>query len=700
MAGFSSPLDALGAAVEVTRVLLARHLLGVASRRDPEAPVPRASASAAEVARLLAGATTPAEATRALGELAPAVDKAWAAFRARLAGSPSAPLAVLASRFGLGDRELALVAVLAALEHDPELERSIGFATGDPLRRRPDVGLLVQLLAGPDPVAIGAALDALDGDRPLRRLRLVQLAAPDLPMTLRPIRLADRVVAHLRGRASLDEALEGWAGVAAPPPIDELVVAAPLVAAVRRALADPAPRLLLHGPDGTGKATLAAAAAAERGLAALRVDLDALLADPGALGERLAIVAREAALRGAAVILELAGRLDEPRVEHGLTGAIAARLGALPLPIVLAFAHHPATLAAHLPDLVELAVAKPTFAERIALWRRALAGVVLEPEDAIEKVAGRYGFGAPAIRRAARRATAAAALREPGATRVTLDDLGEAARMMFHHRLGASAQRIPPGFTWDDLVLPDETVVQLQEIVRFAHLRPFLLEDWGFAKKLPYGRGVSVILAGPPGTGKTMLAQLLAREIGFELYRIDLSQVVNKYIGETEKNLARIFDEAEDSHAVLFFDEADALFAKRTEVRSSNDRYANLEVNFLLQRMETYDGVTILATNLEQGLDEAFKRRVRFSVQLELPDVAERERLWRSMFPKETPVAPNIDWSALAERFEMAGGYIKKAALRAALAAAETRPPRAITTADLLAAAVDEYRAMGRLAAH
>src|SRR6185503_18530071 len=214
------------------------------------------------------------------------------------------------------------------------------------------------------------------------------------------------------------------------------------------------------------------------------------------------------------------------------------------------------------------------------------------------------------IARVARRAEAGSKLRDPNAPKVALDDLGDAARLMFSHRLGGMAQRIPTGFTWDDLVLPQETLDAVREVVRFARYRPVLLEDWGFASKLPYGRGVSAILAGPPGTGKTMVAQLLANELGFDLYRIDLSQVVNKYIGETEKNLARIFEEAESSHAVLFFDEADSLFAKRTEVKSSNDRYANLEVNYLLQRMETFDGVTLLATNLEQGLDDAFKRRV------------------------------------------------------------------------------------------
>jgi SpoVK/Ycf46/Vps4 family AAA+-type ATPase len=355
---------------------------------------------------------------------------------------------------------------------------------------------------------------------------------------------------------------------------------------------------------------------------------------------------------------------------------------------------HPSWLVEVIPALVELDVPPPAFRDRLELWRRALAGAAIAADD-LEVVASRYAFTGATIARAAHRAAQAARLRDPEQPQVTLDDLGDSARLMFSHRLGAMAQRIPIGFSWSDLVLPRDTQEAVREVVRFARYRSFLLEDWGFAAKLPYGRGVSAIMAGPPGTGKTMVAQLLAKELGYDLYRIDLSQVVNKYIGETEKNLARIFDEAETSHAVLFFDEADALFAKRTDVKSANDRYANLEVNYLLQRMETFDGVTLLATNLEQGLDDAFKRRVRFSIQFELPEEAERKKLWISMFPPRVPLAPNIDWDLMAKRFEMAGGYIKKAALRAALIAAEARRP--ITTADLIEAARQEYREMGRI---
>ena len=513
-------------------------------------------------------------------------------------------------------------------------------------------------------------------------------------MSARPVRVADRVLAFVRGHDPIDESIAGVLRLTADAPaLDRVVLPPEIVEHVRRALTSSTrTRIVLAGRAGTGRALLVEALAAP----AVRVNLPELLADPRTLTERLVACLRESALREAVCILE--GDELAAEVPAALAGRIGEAVHAATVPVVFVLPTRAAWVASAIHDLVEIDVPPPTFAERAQLWRAAMPpGIAFADDAAVEIVAGRYGFTGGTISRAARRAVGAAQLRDPQAPRVTLDDLGDAARLAFSHRLGDIAQRIPSGFTWDDLVLPNDTLAQLREVVLFARERPFLLESWGLARKLPYGRGVSAILAGPPGTGKTMVAQLLAKELGYDLYRIDLSQVVNKYIGETEKNLARIFAEAEHSHAVLFFDEADALFAKRTSVQSSTDRYANLEVNYLLQRMETYDGVTLLATNLEQGLDEAFKRRVRFAVQFELPDVDERERLWRSMFPAELPLATDIDWRALATRFEMAGGYIKKAAVRAALFAATARPRRAVRHRDLLEAAQREYREMGRV---
>ncbi|CAN5747785.1 ATP-binding protein [soil metagenome] len=614
-----------------------------------------------------------------------------------LAATPEPLFARLARVFSLSGADLSIVALLLAPELDHDLERVVSFALDDFTRKCADVGFVARVLGAGSPNKIDDTLRRFEDTAPLRRHGIVTLGpqAPETTSTMRPVRLADRIVSFLRGHDSVDALVHGLARIGSRTVrVADVVMNPELVVRIKRALDGRAgpPRVLLAGPDGVGRAYVVQALMGEAGKDTMHIDLAGIVAE-GRIEERIAAGLREAALRDCVAILDGGTTIDKD-VPRALVTAISDGVADLKLPVVFTLAGHPGWLVNTVGSLVELDVPLPPFRERLELWSRALPPPLASAED-VETVASRYAFSGGTIWRAASRASSSARLRDPLAPQVTLDDLGDAARLTFSHRLGALAQRIPTGFSWDDLVLPKDTYDALKEVVRFGRYRAFLLEEWGFAAKLPYGRGVSAILAGPPGTGKTMVAQLLAKDLGYDLYRIDLSQVVNKYIGETEKNLAKIFDEAESSHAVLFFDEADSLFAKRTEVKSSNDRYANLEVNYLLQRMETYDGVTLLATNLEQGLDEAFKRRVRFSVQFELPEEAERRLLWRSMFPPKVPLAPDIDWDLIARRFEMAGGYIKKAALRAALIAVEAR--RAITTADLLEAARMEYREMGRI---
>ena len=613
------------------------------------------------------------------------VEAARTALHESLLGDPMPSLAALAVLFGLSEIDVDLVCVLMAAERDHAIERAISFALDDFTRKRPDVGFLIRLLGvGSDRDAVLARFDERG---PLRRHRIVVFDRLEVPASMRAVRLSDRILAFLRGDDAMDELVQGIARISTTvPPSAEIVLAPELVEQVRRAVTAPTARVVLVGQAGTGRALLVESIYAEIRRPPIRIEVSSETSV-----ESLIASLREVVLRGGVAIVEASDVDQLPRpLREELEGATAG----LAIPIVFVL-DKPAVLLAHgIQHLVEIVVPPPSYRQRFALWQLALPAPLAYDKD-LEVVASRYAFTAAAIMRAARRAATHARLRDPEDPQVTLDELTDAARLMFSHQLGSMAERVPTGFTWEDLVVPPDTLEALHEVVRFAHNRAYLLEEWGFAKKLPYGRGVSAILAGPPGTGKTMVAQLLAKELGYDLYRIDLSQVVNKYIGETEKNLARLFDEAESSHAVLFFDEADSLFAKRTDVRSSNDRYANLEVNYLLQRMETYNGVTLLATNLEQGLDDAFKRRVRFSIQFELPDEEQRERLWRSMFPSETPLAPQIDWRVLAQKFEMAGGYIKKAALRAALFAVEQRRP--ITMEDMLAAARQEYREMGRI---
>ena len=593
--------------------------------------------------------------------------------------------------FELTETDVEILCVLAAPELDVATERLLAFAIDDFTRKRPDCGFLARLLGGAAQHAHTAILARLLEGAPLRRWRLVEFGSEE-SMMLRQVRVADAIVWMLRGVPQRDERIAQLATVRAAPASHTLVHAPQVAHAIAACFAQRG-RLLLWGRAGLGRGTLVESHGAQTETPVLRVDVDQLLSEPKVAYERLAICARDAVLHHGALLLDADAVSDDTL--QGLT-PLMGLLTQVPIAVIIVAPKRSSAAFLRLPALAELAVADLPLAARIELWQQLLPPTEVPDQSIAETLAARYALTPASMHQAAARARGAAQARGEA---LSLDDLSTACRLMFGHQLGGLAELIPTGFTWRDLVLPEETLAAVQEVVRFARRRPFLLEEWGFAQKLPYGRGVSAILAGPPGTGKTMVAQLLASELGYELYRVDLSQVVNKYIGETEKNLAKIFAEAENANAVLFFDEADSLFAKRTEVKSSNDRYANLEVNYLLQRMETYNGVTLLATNIEQGIDEAFKRRVRFSVAFEMPEAPERAKLWRSMFPAATPLADDIDWTSLGKQFIMSGGYIKKSALRAAMQAADATPPRPISMTDLLAAARAEYREMGRIVA-
>jgi len=276
-----------------------------------------------------------------------------------------------------------------------------------------------------------------------------------------------------------------------------------------------------------------------------------------------------------------------------------------------------------------------------------------------------------------------------------IGDLYEAARQCSGHQLDQLAVKVEPRFGWNDIVLPEDEIAALHEIVSMVRDRTLVLETWGLGRKLVSSKGISSLFAGEPGTGKTLAAQVIAKELGMDLYKIDLSTVVSKYIGETEKNLELIFTQARNSNAILFFDEADAIFGKRSEVKDAHDRYANIEVGYLLQRMESYDGIVILATNLHANMDEAFTRRLQFVVDFPFPDQSQREAIWKVLFPAEAPCAEQIDFHYFAEHFRLAGGNIRNVIVYAAFLAASEHKP--ISHKYLIHGIRRELRKMGRL---
>ncbi len=493
-------------------------------------------------------------------------------------------------------------------------------------------------------------------------------------------RIPDAIVELAYGSDRLADDVAGFAAFAEPP-TDELLVDPEADHAVRRLLrghvdTSRGPVPILRGPEGAGKRSLLASIAVGLDARALVVDCRALPAEIGAL----VALQREAILHRAVLVLAngeaVVGRQQ-------LATLVDSLLRTYPGP--LAVTAGPELTSSILPArgtmFVELRV--PPEADRQRLWSRK----VELPPDLAAKAAARYRLTAGQIARAA------AVIRTRSGS-IDLAAVHEGVRAAMDDRLAGLGTRIVWDQKWEDLVLPDDSLDELRELIARVRHRRLVVDEWGFGKKVAKGLGLAALFSGPPGTGKTMAAGLVANELGLDLYAVDLSRMVSKYIGETEKNLAQVFDAAEAGHAILLFDEADSLFSKRTEVKSSVDRYANLEVNYLLQRMEAFSGIAILTTNFDTAIDDAFRRRLSYRIAFPLPEEDERARLWRAVIPTGA-LGSAIDFNALASRFAMSGGYIKNAALRAAFLAAAAGTK--IEMSHLQRAATSEYAAMGKV---
>jgi len=615
----------------------------------------------------------------------------------------------LARRFDLTSFDIDAFLVTLAPEVDLRYERLFAYLQDDVTRRRPSVDLVLNLLCPTFGDKL-AARARLAGRAPLVRHRLVELfddpSRPQPPLLGRSVRADARVVSFLLGSDDFDARLAPFAHCVEPAArLDDLVQEPELKSRLRALAALPGEGdggssggravLYLQGPYGVGKETTAEALCGELGLRLLAVDLERLLAaDETTFETTLDLAGREAVLQGAALFWRGFDLLfaDERAGRRGrFLAALEERRG---LTFLTGETDWEPTDSLHGTAFSRVELPLPGYQERLEMWRRALRGTPGEDGLDLEALAAKFRFTGGQIRDSA--ATARSLARGRAETEgLTGADLYSACRLQSNRKLAALAQKITPRYTWTDIVLPAGRMEQLREICNTLRHRSRVYEEWGFGRRLALGKGLNVLFSGPSGTGKTMAAEILAGELGLDLYKIDLSSVVSKYIGETEKNLSRIFAEGRASNAVLFFDEADAVFGKRTEVRDAHDRYANIEVSYLLQQMEEYEGMVILASNLRKNMDDAFVRRLHFAIEFPFPTDADRRRIWDGLLPPDLPRSADLDLDFMARRFEMPGGNIRNIGLAAAFLAAADGG--VVTMAHLIRATQREYQKMGKV---
>jgi hypothetical protein len=639
---------------------------------------------------------------------------------ARIAATPDAPgsppFVRLIRRFGLDPFEqFCVIAGLALAVDRNKYGKAFAFLQDDVTRKQPSLDLLLRLHPGLDDATRWDAARAFDASRPLLRYRLLRVALREAGELATPfgrrVELDDRIGRYLLGLEDLGPELEDFATVGGwdagslrathPRALEDRLVQLAGEVQEERTGAPPSLVVHVHGRDGSGRRSLVAAICQRLGLRILRVDAARLVGLPTAtLDDALVVLGREALLVPTAVCIEqLDALLDDDTASAQAFKPLARALRNFG-PITFLIGHRAWSPEGLLGDgtFQSVALDLPEAAEARRIWARELAVVRLAPElggadGAAAVLAGRFRLSPGQIHDAVATARTRSLWDNAEDAPLTLEELYGGAREQCGHRLATLARHVTSEFGWDDLIVPPKQRSQLEELQAAIRNASGVLEDWNFQSRLPYGRGITALFSGPSGTGKTMAAGILAHELGLDLYTIDLSRVVSKYIGETEKNLDRIFREAEDANAMLFFDEADALFGKRSVIKDAHDRYANIEIAYLLQKMEEREGVTILATNLRANLDDAFLRRIRFSIEFTMPEYAQRLDIWHGSLPKGIVLAEDVDLPALASRLNVSGGSIMNVCVTAASLAYQ--PGGAIAMRHFSVAAKRELEKLG-----
>ncbi len=601
------------------------------------------------------------------------------------------PFSRLVAAFGLNMLDSIILLLSLAPEFDLRYERIFAYLQDDVSQRHPTVNLMINLLGGNTDERF-AVWKRLSAEMPLRQHQLVSCVPdpgrPQGSFLSYQVRVDHRITGYLLGDDRLDTRLLHAVQVRPYDPTIWLPqVAAPITAAMSYA-----PLIYMQGGIEMGQLETALALCATQGQPLVHIDMVALAAKEMPLEDAWRLALREGYLNNAALLVDhWESALNESRMP---SPALWESLAAYPHTVFISALGEWEPMDLNRGRrMLRLAFNIPDYRERLEVWGEAISRyeTALLPVD-IEEASAKFGFTRSQIVRAVHTAVDLAQSR---GEMVQKADLYAGAQAHANLQLGSLARRIVPRVDWDDLILPPEQMEQLREMssrLRFGHV---VQDEWGFGDAMPNSSGISALFAGDSGTGKTLSAEVVAKDLGLVLYKIDLSAVVSKYIGETEKNLNTIFTTAQSSNAILFFDEADALFGKRSEVKDARDRYANIEIAYLLQQIEAYDGVVIMATNFRQNLDDAFTRRLDFLVDFPFPDAEYRKRLWEAHFPPRTPMSPDVNFTVIAERYRLAGGNIRNVALAAAYLAAANG--QVVTQEHIRSAIRRENQKMGRL---
>ena len=612
---------------------------------------------------------------------APGVSESGLGETARAMSAPPA-LETLCRTFGLSPFERGILLLCAGVELDASLGALCATAQGDGRRTYPTFSLALAALPGPHWSALSPA-------RPLRHWRLIEVLPAD-GLTGAPLRIDERILHYLAGASHPDERLTGLMDALRMAPVEIAPSHGELAQRLARLWshseeAAELPMLQLCGADAAVRRAVAAAVCRELGVRLHAVSVPFLPAAVSELDLLIRLWERESALDGCVLLVDCD---DAEAGDTARAAAVTRLIERTAAPLIVSARERRRAIQRH---TITAEVPRLTAGQQRDIWESVLGAGL---NGKVEALVSQFSLSAPAIRAAS--AEALAASKDQTVTEPAEAQFGgllwDACRHQARPRLDDLALRIEQAANWDDLVLPQPQRRTLQEIAVYVRHRAQVYETWGFAGKGARGLGATALFAGASGTGKTMAAEVLAGELRLDLYRIDLSSVVSKYIGETEKNLRRVFDAAEEGGAILLFDEADALFGKRSEVKDSHDRYANIEISYLLQRMEVYRGLAILTTNMKGSLDTAFLRRIRFVVEFPFPDASERAEIWRRVFPISTPTE-GLDLRKLTS-LNMAGGNIRNIALNAAFLAAGAGEPVRMT--HLLRAARSECAKLER----